>query len=138
MNGKKLCGLFLAFLSSFIFINRAHSQCSNHQPTEYGKDLLADMIHNPPHRWSGNDMDYWTHANVWYWYQSDIVAAQNQWNNSSYKGTATTFSFDRIGSKSGGAYVAGERDFLNFMGYANLTSVRYKDVDCTEAHRVME
>lgn len=89
MNSKKVWIFSLAFLSCFLLTHNGQGQgeqCSTHTPTEYGKNLVAHMLQNPPHRWGGTTMGYGVRSDAWYWYGADIQFAANQWNNSSYKG----------------------------------------------------
>jgi hypothetical protein len=61
MNNNKLWNFPLIFLGYLMLINNVQSQCLTHSPTEYGKNLLADMIKSPPRRWSGTTVSYIQH-----------------------------------------------------------------------------
>ena len=93
MNSKKLWTLTLISLCYFFLANNVYPQCSTHSPTEYGKDLQADMIKSPPHRWYDPKMTFRVQSTARYWYGADIADAISQWNNSSYKGISTVFRF---------------------------------------------
>ncbi|MBI1930123.1 T9SS type A sorting domain-containing protein [Candidatus Poribacteria bacterium] len=120
MNGKKRWIFSLAFLSCFLLTDNVRSQveqCTTHSPTEYGKNLVAHMLQNPPHRWSGTTMNYWVNTSTSYWYGTDIAAARDVWNNSSYKGTATAFRFVYAG---GTQLSPDNQDGVNVVGFKNL------------------
>jgi hypothetical protein len=102
MNGRKLWIFSLAFFSFFLLTNNnvqsQVDQCWMHSPTD-GKDLFAHMIKDPPHRWSPTTVNYRINTSTEIWYGTDTREAVKIWNNSSYKGTATAFSFVYAGGR---------------------------------------
>ena len=119
MNGKKLWALTVVVWSCVLLATNVHGQCLTHSPTEYGKNLLADMIKNPPHRWYGTTMVFRVQNTVRYWYGSDITHAVSVWNNSSYKGTSTAFLFDDDGDTNAATDYP---DLNNVVGIKNMPS----------------
>jgi hypothetical protein len=84
MKSRNLTALTLVLLGCFLLSNNVYGQCSNHSPTENGKNLQADMIKHPPHRWYDEEMTFRVRQVPRSWYDSDITHAVDQWNNSSY------------------------------------------------------
>jgi hypothetical protein len=117
MKNKKVWIFPLVLLSCFLLTDVVQSQCVGHSPTEYGKNLVAHMIKNPPHRWSPTTVDYKINNSTEFWYGTDTREAIKIWNNSSYKGTATAFSFVYAGGTQKSPDI---RDGVNIVGFKNL------------------
>ena len=113
----------LILLACLLVNTDASAQCSNHSPTEKGKNLYIDLIHRPEHRWYGTSMTYYVQNTAQYWYGNDITFAKNVWNNSSYKGTNSSFSFINGGTTNAPvAENSDDSDLLNVIGIRDLGS----------------
>ena len=117
MNGRTLWTLMIVFWSSFLLANHAQGQCSNHSPSENGKNLRAHLIRHPPRRWYGTTMDFRVQPTTRFWYGADITDAAAQWNDSSYKGTPSSFHFNDAGNTNAPADYP---DLTNVIGIKEL------------------
>ena len=64
-------------------------------------------------------MEYRVQDTTRFWYSSDIAYAASLWNNSSYKGTSTSFTFDDDGNTNAPTDYP---DLNNVIGIGNLPS----------------
>ena len=119
MKGRNLTALTLVLLGYFLLSNNVYGQCSGHSPTENGKNLQADMIKHPPHRWYDEEMTFRVRQFPRSWYDSDITHAVDQWNNSSYQGTNSSFTFIDGGSTNAPADYP---DLINVIGILHMTN----------------
>ena len=117
MNSKPLWAFILILWSFFLLTNHVQGQCSNHSLSENGKNLRADLIRHPPRRWYGTTMDYRVQPTTRFWYGADIAHAAAQWNDSSYKGTSSSFHFNDAGNTNA---PADEPDLNNVIGIKEL------------------
>ena len=117
MNSKNLWTLMLVLSSSFLLTNHVQGQCEGHSPSENGKNLQAHLIRHPPRRWHGTTMDFRVQPTTRFWYGPDIAWAADQWNNSVYKGTASSFQFNDVGDTNA---PADHVDDINVIGIKEL------------------
>ncbi len=115
--------LILITLACLMVTPNASAQCTSHSPTENKKNLYIDLIHRPERRWYGTSMTYYVQNTAQYWYGNDITFAKNLWNNSSYKGTNSSFTFIYGGTTNAPVATSLEdSDLLNVIGIRDLGS----------------